>query len=67
MCIRDSDSDCVLQPVFNCPDPLRGPNDRLVMCEVLLTDFTPHPSNTRVHLRELVDRYACLLYTSRCV
>ena len=42
-----SDSDCVLQPVFVCPDPLRGENDKLVMCEVLLTDMTPHPSNTR--------------------
>src|ERR1700679_3142580 len=41
------DSDCVLRPVFTCFDPLRGPDDKLVMCEVLLTDFTPHPSNTR--------------------
>ena len=44
------DSDCVLQPVFTCPDPLRGPDDKLVMCEVLLTDFTPHPTNTRAAL-----------------
>jgi glutamine synthetase len=40
-------SDCVLRPVFVCPDPLRGANDKLVMCEVLLTDMTPHPTNTR--------------------
>ncbi|MDA0265210.1 MAG: glutamine synthetase beta-grasp domain-containing protein [Chloroflexi bacterium] len=40
-------SDCVLQPVFICPDPIRGGNNKLVMCEVLLTDMTPHPSNTR--------------------
>jgi len=30
-----SDSDCVLSPVFVCPDPLRDPGDKLVMCEVL--------------------------------
>ena len=40
-------SDCVLNPVFTCPDPLRGPDDILVMCEVLMTDMTPHPTNTR--------------------
>src|ERR1035437_6105171 len=32
-------SDCVLPPVFTCPAPLRGPGDKLVMCEVELTDF----------------------------
>ncbi len=52
------DSDCVLQPVFTCPDPLRGPADKLVMCEVLLTDFSPHPTNTRCKLREVAERYA---------
>src|SRR6202167_5653356 len=50
-------SDCVLQPVFTCPDPLRGPDDKLVMCEVLLTDFTPHPTNTRAALEAAVDKY----------
>ena len=29
-----SASDCVLKPVFNCPDPIRGGDDILVMCEV---------------------------------
>src|SRR5688572_5864803 len=42
-----SNSDCVLRPVFVCPDPIRGGDDKLVMCEVLLTDMSPHPSNTR--------------------
>jgi len=51
-------SDRVLKPVFNCPDPLRGGNDRLIMCEVLMTDMTPHPSNTRAKLVEVADRYA---------
>ena len=36
-------SDCVLKPVFSCPDPIRGGDDVLVMSEVLLTDMTPHP------------------------
>ena len=26
----------------SCPDPIRGGDDVLVMCEVLLTDMTPH-------------------------
>jgi glutamine synthetase len=40
-------SDCVLQPVFSCPDPIRGGDNVLVLSEVLLTDMTPHPTNTR--------------------
>jgi glutamine synthetase len=51
-------SDCVLQPVFMCPDPLRRPNDVLVMCEVLLTDFTPHPSNTRAACAAAAEQFA---------
>ena len=46
-----SDSDCVLQPVFVCPDPLRGENDKLVMCEVLLTDMSPAPDQHAAGLR----------------
>jgi len=51
-------SDCVLNPVFTCPDPLRGPNDILVMCEVLLTDMTPHPTNTRAACKAAAETYA---------
>src|SRR6188768_29512 len=40
-------SDCVLQPVFSCPDPIRGGDNILVMCEVLYIDMTPHETNTR--------------------
>ena len=40
-------SDCVLNPVFTCPDPLRGGPAILVLCEVLNVDGTPHESNTR--------------------
>ena len=40
-------SDVVLNPVFQCPDPIRGGNDILVLCETLLTgDMSPHPTNT---------------------
>ncbi|MEO7397604.1 MAG: glutamine synthetase beta-grasp domain-containing protein, partial [Ilumatobacteraceae bacterium] len=37
-------SDCVLKPVFSCPDPIRGRDNILVLCEVLLAkDMKPHP------------------------
>ena len=52
------DSDCVLQPVWMCPDPLRGPNDKLVMCEVLLPDMTPHATNTRAACKVASEKYA---------
>ncbi|MGI8493054.1 MAG: glutamine synthetase GlnII [Acidimicrobiales bacterium] len=51
-------SDCVLKPVFSCPDPIRGGDHLLVMCEVLLTDLTPHPSNTRAELTKVAERFA---------
>src|SRR6202142_1390113 len=51
-------SDCVLKPVFSCPDPIRGGNNLLVMAEVLLTDMTPHPTNTRAVLDPVAKKYA---------
>ena len=51
-------SDCVLNPVFTCPDPIRGGDDLLVMCEVMLVDMTPHPTNTRAALRDVAAKYA---------
>src|SRR5580700_9673019 len=53
-----SDSDCVLQPVFVCDDPLRNPGDKLVMCEVLLTDMSPHSTNTRAECVAVAQKYA---------
>ncbi len=50
-------SDCVLKPVFIAPDPLRKGNNVLVLCEVELTDFTPHPTNTRSACLETAERY----------
>jgi glutamine synthetase len=44
--------------VFTCPDPLRGGNHVLVMCEVLLTDMTPHPSNSRAACAAAAEKYA---------
>jgi glutamine synthetase len=51
-------SDCVLRPVFECPDPIRGGDDKLVLCEVLLTDMTPHPTNTRAACAAAGEKYA---------
>jgi glutamine synthetase len=50
-------SDCVLQPVFSCPDPIRGGDHVLVLCEVLNTDMTPHASNTRAACAEVATKF----------
>jgi glutamine synthetase len=50
-------SDCVLQPVFTCPDPIRGGDNVLVLAEVLNTDMTPHPSNTRTACAATAAKY----------
>jgi glutamine synthetase len=39
-------SDCVLKPVAVYPDTTRR-NGAIVMCEVMMPDGTPHPSNAR--------------------
>ena len=45
-------SDCVLKPTTEYEGPLSS--DKLVMCEVLSPDKTPHPSNTRKRCEGLV-------------
>ena len=45
------DSDCLLKPVFICPDPDRH-NGYLVMCEVLNADGSPHETNGRATIDE---------------
>ena len=50
-------SDCVLRPVFSCPDPISGGNNKLVMCEVLLPDMTPHPTNNRAACAEVAAKF----------
>ena len=44
-------SDCLLKPVFICPDPQRK-DGYLVMCEVLKADGTPHPTNGRATIED---------------
>ncbi len=51
-------SDCVLKPVFVCPDPIRGGANVLVMCEVNLVNGKPHPTNTRAAARLAAKKYA---------
>jgi len=51
-------SDCVLNPVFIRPDPIRGGDDALVLCEVLTPDMEPHPSNTRAAAVAAYEKYA---------
>jgi len=55
-----SNSDCVLNPVFVCKDPIRRtglwPN-KLVLCEVLNTDMTPHKSNKRTELEKIYEEF----------
>ena len=51
-------SDCVLQPVFTVDDPIRGTPHKLVLCEVMLPDMTPHPSNMRAKLRPVAEKFA---------
>ncbi|MFM8266665.1 MAG: glutamine synthetase GlnII [Ilumatobacteraceae bacterium] len=52
-------SDCMLKPVFVCPDPIRGRDNVLVMCEVdLASDGKPHPTNTRAGCVKAAKKYA---------
>ena len=50
-------SDCVLKPVAQFPDPVRGGENILVMCEVMNVDMTPHASNTRAALVESAENF----------
>lgn len=50
-----SKSDCALKPVAYYPDPIRGEGHFLVLCEVMNADGTPHPTNTRAKLREVLN------------
>jgi glutamine synthetase len=48
------DSDLILKPATFISDPLRGAGHFLVLCEVLNPDGTPHATNTRARLRQLL-------------
>jgi glutamine synthetase len=47
----------VLKPVSSYPDPIRGGDDKLVMCEVMLVNGKPHPTNTRAALVRTAKKY----------
>jgi len=50
------DSDLVLRPVYFCEDPVRGPSNYVVLCEVFEGDGkTPHPTNKRANLRRVME------------
>ena len=49
------DSDCILKPSAFLPDPIRGKGNYLVMSEVYNPDGTPHQSNSRAQLREVLE------------
>ena len=51
-------SDCIMRPVFTCPDPIRGGNNVLVVTEVFDASGKPHPTNTRSLLREVAEKHA---------
>ena len=51
------DSDLVLKPAAIFPDPIRGGDHKLVMCEVLYTDMSPHPTNTRSACVEVAEKH----------
>ena len=53
-----NDSDCMLKPVCKMPDPVRGGDDILLMCEVMNPDGSIHSSNTRAHLREISEKFS---------
>ena len=50
------DSDLTLQPVAFVDDPINGPGNYLLLCEVLNPDGTPHPSNKRARLVKLMEQ-----------
>ena len=51
-------SDCMLKPVKFIPDPIRGGDNIIVLCEVFNADGTVHKTNTRAKLRELAEKHA---------
>jgi glutamine synthetase len=51
-------SDCIMRPVFFCPDPIRGGDNILVVTEVFSADGKAHPTNTRAPLRGVAEKYA---------
>ncbi len=56
---KGAKSDLFLRPVQYFQDPIRGEKNYIVMCEVLHVDGkTPHESNTRSQLKDLLSKGA---------
>jgi len=53
---KGKNTDCILKPVYVVTDPFRGEGHKLVFCEVLNPDGTPHQTNQRHKLVDLTDR-----------
>jgi len=54
---KGKDSDCVLKPVSMIPDQQRGGLSYIVLCEVFKGDGeTPHESNQRAKLRDILEK-----------
>lgn len=49
-----NDSDLILTPACFVKDPILGNNNYLMLCEVLNPDGTPHPTNKRAELSDLM-------------
>lgn len=49
-------SDCLLRPAYYIKDPLRDGDAYLVLCEVHNADGSPHKSNKRAELREVMEQ-----------
>jgi glutamine synthetase len=52
---KGKNTDCLLKPVFITQDPFRGGMNRLVLCEVMNPDGTPHKTNHRRALSEMLN------------
>ena len=51
-------SDVVLEPKFTCPDPIRGGNNILVLCETLIPEsMEEHPTNHRAAAVAALKKY----------
>jgi len=50
-----NDSEVILKPVAIYPDPFRRGDNILVLCECLLPNGEPHPTNTRYKCSEIME------------
>lgn len=57
---RGENTDCLLKPVFVVNDPFREFGDKLILCEVLNPDGSPHVSNNRRRLEEKLNELELL-------